>query len=357
MPCAVLSEDDFHDFQLPTHVRYALGILSGCCGPADDILNKMHCLHPVESQDIPASCRASLLEEYSPHFGMLSAAARFNCFSSGLYLASSLVNHSCNPNCGKFSITETAFCLPATEIVATRDINQDEEITITYFGSVELSHSSRVQRFLSQHCAQLPRTPFTHPLDHLPTGVEQLDVEALEVQLDELALPVDSTNMDDSLSIAARLRSMRSCAASLCGSGHLVCIRITRMLIAANAAIMGSVDCGVAVGVTAALDIVKDGLHLLPLMESYLGTEHCDVATLLLDLSNALDYLFAAGDKRVYTFSGMSTYSAASRIAYAMKQRSKRIQQLYMTGNSLHGETKSLEHLGRSTRSAGEDIR
>ena len=69
-------------------------------------------------------------------------------------------------------------------------------------------------------------------------------------------------------------------------------------------------------------------------MEPYLGSEHCDLATLLLDVSNAIEHLFASGDKRIYALDGMQTYSAASRRAYAMKQRSQRIQQLYAAGGA-----------------------
>jgi hypothetical protein len=55
---------------------------------------------------------------------------------------------------------------------------------------------------------------------------------------------------------------------------------------------------------------------------------------LLLDVSNAIEHLFASGDKTIYALDGMQTYSAASRRAYAMKQRSQRIQQLYAAGSA-----------------------
>jgi hypothetical protein len=355
MPRVTLPDDACGDAQVPMHVSYALGILSGTCGPPDELLEQLRCLHPTDSSHVPECHRAALLAEYSPHFEALSAAAathgcllasqdelflllcrlRFNCFSSGLYITSSLVNHSCNPNCSKFSRTDTAFAVPVTEFIATRDIPAGEEITISYFGSVELSHSGRTLRFLAQHCARLPATPFPPPLDCLPEGCKECDVEALELQLDALAPTVVSAAADDALSLVARLRSLHACAVSLCGQGHIVGYRVVRLLVAASSAVLGSRSGGdAAAGISAALDIVQDGLQLLPAMESYLGSEHCDVATLLLDISNALEHLFASGDKRVYALAGMQTYSAASRKAYAMKQRSERIQLLYAAANA-----------------------
>ena len=354
IPRVTLSDEACSDAQLPMHVSYARGILSGACGAPGELLEQMGSLHPASIGDVPRNHYAALLEEYSPHFDILFASAadhgckisdrdqlflllcrlRFNCFSSGLYLSSSLVNHSCNPNCSKFSRTHTAFSLPLTEFVTTRDISEGEEITITYFGNVELSHCSRSSRFLAQHCAQLPPSPFPPPLDHLPEGTLESDVEALELQLDSLALTIQSTIEADDHSVVAQLRSLHGRAVTLCGQGHFVSLRILRMLVSANAVIISHCSSGDSTGVSVALDIVRDGLHLLPLMESYLGSEHCDLATLLLDASNAIEHLFASGDKTIYTLDGMQTYSAASRRAYAMKQRSQRIQQLYAAGGA-----------------------
>jgi hypothetical protein len=148
-PRAFIPDDACFETALPAHVRYALFILSGACGPPSQLLGEIGSLHPTCIHDVPESHRAALLEEYSPHFESLFAAAiahgcdiamsrddiflllcrlRFNCFSSGLYIASSLVNHSCHPNCSKFSRNSTAFALPVTEFVATRDICEGEEI-------------------------------------------------------------------------------------------------------------------------------------------------------------------------------------------------------------------------------------
>jgi hypothetical protein len=354
MPLVSLPDDAWDDARLPMHVSYALAILSGTCGSPDELLKQLGCLHPIDSSQVPESHRVALLAEYSPHFEALSTAAaahgctlgssddlylllcrlRFNCFSSGLYITSSLVNHSCNPNCCKFSRTDTAFSLPVTEFVATRDIPEGEEITITYFGSVELSHVCRTRRFMAQHCAELPATPFPSPLDHLPEGSKDCDVDVLEQQLDALAPTVLSATADDDVALVARLRGMYACAASVCGHGHIVCHRVMRLLVAANCVVIGNRKCGDSAGVSAALEIVRDGLVLLPAMESYLGCEHCDIATLLLDISNAFEHLFASGDKSVYTIAGMQTYSAASRKAYEMKQRSQRVQRLYAAGST-----------------------
>lgn len=353
-PRAFIPDEACFETHLPAHVRYALFILSGACGPPNQLLEEMRGLHPVSSRDVPESHRGALLEEYSPHFdGLFSAAVahgcdvasvddilvllcrlRFNCFSSGLYIISSLVNHSCQPNCSKFSRSSTAFDLPVTEFVATRDIFEGEEISISYFGDVELSHLSRSRRFLSQHCAKLPATPFPAPLDQPPEGIKENELEDLELALDALVPSVHSVTAADHLSIVSRLRDVHTTAAALCGPGHFVCIRILRMLVSVNTHVVSNRHGGDLVGVAAALEIVQDGMRLLPAMESYLGGDHCDVATLLLDVSNALEHLFASGDKRIFALDGMQTYSAASRRAYAMKQRSQRIQQLYAAGNS-----------------------
>jgi hypothetical protein len=289
IPRVTLSDEECSDAQLPMHVSYARAILSGACGAPGELLEQMGTLHPVSIGDVPQNHYAALLEEYSPHFDMLFASAaehgckvssrdqlflllcrlRFNCFSSGLYLNSSLVNHSCNPNCSKFSRTHTAFSLPLTEFVATRDISEGEEITITYFGNVELSHRSRSMRFLAQHCAQLPPSPFPHPLDHLPEGVHESEVEALELQLDSLASTIHSSIEAGDHSVVAQLRSLHARAASLCGQGHFVSLRILRMLVSANAVIISNCSSGHSSAVSLALHIVRDGLHLLPLMESY----------------------------------------------------------------------------------------
>ena len=77
-------------------------------------------------------------------------ALQHNGFTSGLYLLLCMINHSCHPNCIKFSPLRPNGWQCASEIWATRDIEANEELTICYFEPLEMVHLSR-RRFLHSH--------------------------------------------------------------------------------------------------------------------------------------------------------------------------------------------------------------
>jgi hypothetical protein len=79
----------------------------------------------------------------------LALVLQHNCFGSGLYRFISIINHSCMPNCIKFA--PTAASLGASEIYATRNIVQGEEITINYCFPCETSYQSAKDYLMENH--------------------------------------------------------------------------------------------------------------------------------------------------------------------------------------------------------------
>lgn len=126
---------------------------------------------------------------------LLLCKIQLNCFESGLYKLSSLVNHSCFPNCSKFghgSCAPRTITLPPgaeesetsvwTEFVITRPVKAGEQIVINYTGIQERSWEDRNARFYHQHRVHLgdgkkSSSPFREECEKL-----------IDVRLEALAL-------------------------------------------------------------------------------------------------------------------------------------------------------------------------
>lgn len=97
---------------------------------------------------------------------------QFNAFDSGMYLALAMINHSCNPNCCKFSPPPAAAdsCGSnsrnrCSEIVAVVDLPRGTEVTIHYANPPQRSHRARVALFEAQHYFELGPSPYPDELD------------------------------------------------------------------------------------------------------------------------------------------------------------------------------------------------
>ena len=72
-----------------------------------------------------------------------------NGFNSGLYKELSLINHSCDPNCVKYSPKPGS--LGGSEVWTTRPIKADEEFTICYCSPLETTQAPMRAYLLQQH--------------------------------------------------------------------------------------------------------------------------------------------------------------------------------------------------------------
>jgi hypothetical protein len=235
---------------------------------------------------------------------------RFNAFGSGLYLLSSMINHSCRPNCVKLA-QGVDLGDPWTEFVAVRPIKTGEEVTINYTGTELRSQAGRSREFERQHLISLAGpSPFAAEREALLGGdADELEREAIETALDNTATGVES------------LLALRERAAKVFGPKHLVMVRVARVLH----------DEYHRLGPAAALDLVSNATPLVADLEDILGPTHHDLATVLQDLHGALEHLMGSDPKGLYAlpFPEYANFSKASKASYAFKKKSEAIQKFF----------------------------
>lgn len=232
------------------HAAIARAILQA--GPArNTLLQQTRHLCPVHLQDLPPSIVPVLRHAHTStleHLRRVEAdvtsatpgteqldddallrlvvAMQMNAFESGVYVRLALVNHSCKPNCCKFtpagSRCVASLCCPTansfpfpvanvcgqpcfdvgvavrrrSEIVATQDIAPGQEVFINYIQPFGQSEERRKLAFEEQHIWDLPPSPYGPECDALAEGAPQhghpgfaeamQEVAQLEEQLDSI---------------------------------------------------------------------------------------------------------------------------------------------------------------------------
>jgi hypothetical protein len=119
----------------------------------------------------------------------VSLVLQHNGFSSGLYQLLCMINHSCEPNCVKFSPVRPNGWQCASEIWTSRDILAGEELTICYCASPEMTHTSR-QEYLSAHHGFSCRCPRCVVSEQDEDGSSAS--YAMEIDLDRLTATMET---------------------------------------------------------------------------------------------------------------------------------------------------------------------
>ena len=349
-PFVEIEVGDGAEFAETMHVAIARTIVSGAVGEKEWLAPKLGKLHPLSMEAMVKECSyPSEIQEFmleaalgkwdADEIALLIQRVRFNSFGSGLYEESSLFNHACRPNCSKFSKQDPHTHLSTTEFVATRDIAKDEELTINYFGLLEYSFAYRDKLFYSQHFAHLDPSPFPADMEQVLSAAEESNAQvlALEEDLDRefhsVGLQGGEAHAAAAGDMLVRLQQLRSLAATLVGPAHLVLIRIDRLVVLLCVLTMSSVADAKQRATTAML-LVTTGLALYPVMEQHLGPQHCELATFLLDLHHAIEFLLSshmAAAMHAAFPEQMGTFSKATRFSYKLKTQSARIQAQYGT--------------------------
>jgi SET domain len=240
-----------------------------------------------------------------------------NGFGSGLYGVLTMLNHSCSPNCIKFS--PCAGSSGASEIWTIDEVQKGDELTICYCEPLEMTKES-MQEYLDAHhrftckcpsCVQaitfrnsLPEEKLLSlrkvnlqegKLQEIIIGMEQellflKNLDDLDVGFDNVVKLMKATtdlssvesdeNKDDNFSVNPRLLS-RLCK------------------LAANAAVLfleyadktagsGRQPKGILIK-SAAFSFLRNSLSLLSHQTKYLGNYHPDIASSHIDIAEALD--------------------------------------------------------------------
>ena len=99
--------------------------------------------------DIEGLCRRALSRPTREEVLCIALALQHNGFASGLYSKLTLVNHSCRPNCIKFSPSSSTGW--ASEIWTTRPVQKGEELTICYSEPLEMTSAAMRAALLTHH--------------------------------------------------------------------------------------------------------------------------------------------------------------------------------------------------------------
>lgn len=106
-----------------------------------------------------------------------------NGFASGLYSELSMVNHSCDPNCIKFTPTASSFW--SSEIWTIRSVKKGEELTICYVEPFETS-PIRTREFLQMHHRFACHCSLCKTIDYSNSLESMIEVHIIEDALDSL---------------------------------------------------------------------------------------------------------------------------------------------------------------------------
>jgi hypothetical protein len=230
-------------------------------------------------------------------------AVQFNAFSSGLYVEQAMINHSCFPNAVKLCFQDR----PGSFVFATRDIAADEEITITYCGSLERSFGYRKAMMKEQHYIDIEATP---------CAVDgPLPLEAAEKLI--VLEKIDPTTTTQAVE---RLRDV----SAITGNQHLSVAQ------ALSDVIRLAVD---KLEETSNIDIallaLRCALDLEKLQGLYMDPFHPEIGNLQEDIEMLLGFVLAKDRKKLFaSFPQFPHYGAASKAEFEAKKKKNCIRQM-----------------------------
>ena len=239
-----------------------------------------------------------------------------NGFGSGLYSVLTMLNHSCTPNCIKFSPSTGSS--GASEIWTVRQIEKGEELTICYCEPLEMTKES-MREFLEAHhrfscvcssCAEAETAQSIpdakqHCLENVRTQERKLQemIVGMEQELQFLRnvndLEVCFESVARLMKASMELSSVESeeCAADDVSVSPLVLARLCKL--AANAAVTFLDYADKAseqhrrpksfLVQSATFSFLRNSLSLLSHQVTYLGSYHPDIASSHIDIAEALD--------------------------------------------------------------------
>ena len=250
-------------------------------------------------------------------------AVQFNCFSSGMYFSQAMINHCCLPNCNKVCFDEEG---KASFIFATKDISKGEEITITYCGILERSHSYRKKLLLEQHWFDVGVSPFPGLLDKIENQEDAKKVLEIELAMDQ--------NTDDTFEKACLYLKQFS---ELVPEDHLCVMRAHAELVKAGSTFLQSQQKRREDGkdIQIAMSCLKSALVLKQKLALYLNTNHSQIGDACEDIELLLGFLMSSNPQSYLykEFEEFGSYSAASRAQYEAKKRKDSIRKLFNSFN------------------------
>ena len=130
---------------------------------------------------------------------------QLNAFYSGAYVKSSLLNHSCRPNCIKLALSPDSdggkgrgSSQRASSVFVSRPIAAGEEITISYLIPCEQSLERRRQQLQEQHCFDLQESCYAGPLEEI-RGSTTAEIEDLNDRDAPTAPVVDKSSTSSAM--------------------------------------------------------------------------------------------------------------------------------------------------------------
>ncbi|KAK3250695.1 hypothetical protein CYMTET_39935 [Cymbomonas tetramitiformis] len=310
---------------------------------------------------------------------------QMNAFYSGLYLNMAMINHACRPNCIKFSPKsistgverQGADCAAVaySEARAVDDISAGEEITWSYLHPPEQSHLSRQRLFQEQHYCDLGPSPFPEEMEAIPpNGSSEKEAVVWIMDLERSLDDMDARLAAGALSSTEALeeaQQMKARALERLSEGHIVLCRINHALIQARIdgparekrsalpsdslmwarppppistlaliglqereqasralhrvlAEMAEPDPALAVA------LLKACLSVREAQQKYMGAEHCDVATVMNDMQEAIVFLLTRAPQLLHeSFPQYDTVAKAARAENEYRKKFLYIRGLY----------------------------
>ena len=296
---------------------------------AQDLMESMAHIYPISLDDLPPDIRAAGTTRYHDALQDLASdclpldkllqlvfAMQSNAFFSGIFLHSSIFNHSCQPNCVKFNPSPEN---PVSEVRASRWIRKGEPLTISYIHPLEQSLSTRQAQFRTQFgftcgCA---RCEADKPMD-------EGQFSTLETQLDHVDELLETKRPVKALALALEIFAD---ALEILPHDAMELMRIHKLVASSSAALLRKQDARFLEHV---ILFLRSSYELLELQKKYLNCDHLDLARTYSDISQGIQLMLAHNPEAMYVeFEEWNTFRAASVAESEFRKEHERLKRLY----------------------------
>lgn len=294
----------------------------------DDVCKALGKLYPEHLKDLPMHVLETgkkryetLLRELNSERSMdellqLIFAMQCNAFASGVFLHCAILNHSCSPNCIKFTPSDNP---NVSQVRALRDIEKGEALTISYLLPVEQRLATR-QRLLNEQFGFKCCCEFCGTGDNTAdtfTGIEE-HFSAVEEFI---------RKKEGSRGLALILE-LFSDALEVASHDDMVFIRIHKLVSGCCELLLLDTKCEQYLD--HAILFLRSNVELLELQSKYLAPQHFDLCTTLQDISRGMQLLLACDADKLYNeFPVWNKFAIASHAESQFRSEYQAIMALY----------------------------
>ena len=283
----------------------------------------------------------------------LLVALRYNGLESGVYKHVAMLNHACRPNCVKFLPTSDQ--QKYSEVRTTRVVQAGESLTISYMPRI-VSHASRRKHLWDQHRFDIGADYLKGDVlkmeqvhNALPTSAVmkwdeesithriELATEEMENLHHETASAIADGDISDQTWETTKAMEMSSlelytrALEELQNNRHILLIPILSLHLETCQLVQRAPGLSKTTQLGIVCRLIVTARELLSLQESFLGTDHFDLARTNNDLAQAVAEVLSRSPQHLIKLDlpSLKTFNDWSRFQHTCQKEYERIKALY----------------------------